>query len=110
MVRRGAFEGIAAAEPARIVYYRLTGRGEGGEKHDRTEWKNKSQVVPLADTLATTEQRLTDLVRHFAKPEADYVSSKVPKPRRTFVGDYDHLARISEWVATDQEEDDERVG
>ena len=49
-----------------------------------------------------------ELIAHFAKPDADYPSNKIPKPRRTYVGDYDHLARISEWVATDQEEDDER--
>jgi hypothetical protein len=50
-------------------------------------------------------------VAYFARPEAEYLSNKIPKPRRTYVGDYDHLARISEWVATDQEdEEDDRGG
>jgi ATP-dependent helicase/nuclease subunit B len=110
IARRGGFEGIAAAEPQRILYYRLTGRGEGGETADRTEWKRDGHLVSLADTLASTERRLIELVAHFADPAADYPSNKVPKPRRTYVGEYDHLARISEWVATDQEEEDERVG
>ncbi len=110
IVRAGGFEGLAAMEPRRIVYYRLTGRGGGGEDFDRTEWKQGGQLVTLADTLAITERRLAELVAHFATPDADYPSNKIPKPRRTFVGDYDHLARIAEWVATDQEETDERLG
>jgi ATP-dependent helicase/nuclease subunit B len=110
IAKRGGFSGIGAAEPRRIVYYRLTGRGDGGESADRTEWKRDGQPVPLADSLALTERRLAELVAHFSNPESDYPSNKVPKPRRTYVGDYDHLARIAEWIATDQEEEDERVG
>ena len=110
IARQGGFEGVAAAEPDRIVYYRLTGRGDGGEAADRSELKRDRQPVTLGETLATTERRLHELIEHFAKPEADYPSNKIPKPRRTFVGDYDHLARIAEWVATDQEEEwDDRI-
>ncbi len=87
---------------ARIVYYRLAGRADKDERADRTDSKDGT----LAETLATTEARLRDLIAYFAKPEAFYLSNKVPKPRRTYVGDYDHLARISEWIATDQEDDD----
>lgn len=106
IARQGGFEGVPAAEPERIVYYRLHGRGDGGEAADRTEWRRDGQPISLDETLADTERRLTELVAHFAKPEADYPSNKIPKPRRTYVGDYDHLARISEWVATDQEEEE----
>ena len=105
IARAGGFEGIAPAEPQRIVYYRLTGRGDGGELKDLTASK-KGDASALAETLAITEERLAALVAYFAGPDAEYISNKVPKPRRTFVGDYDHLARIAEWVATDQEEDD----
>lgn len=111
IVRAGGFEGIPAAEPSRIVYYRLTGRGDGGEAKDLTQpAKGKQEDGGLPETLAQTERRLTELVAHFASPEAEYLSNKIPKPRRTYVGDYDHLARISEWVATDQEDDDVRGG
>jgi ATP-dependent helicase/nuclease subunit B len=107
IARRGGFEGIAAGETARIVYYRLHGRGEGGELNDRTEAPGQRNAPPvtLADTLATTEQRLAQLIAKFALPETGYLSHKIPRPgRRTTVGDYDHLARISEWVATDLED------
>jgi ATP-dependent helicase/nuclease subunit B len=111
IVRAGGFEGIQVAEPGRIVYYRLTGRGDGGEAKDLTEpSKGKQEEGGLPETLSMTERRLRELVTHFASPEAEYLSNKIPKPRRTYVGDYDHLARISEWVATDQEDEDVRGG
>jgi ATP-dependent helicase/nuclease subunit B len=111
IARAGGFEGIAATEPTRIVYYRLSGRGDGGEKKDVTNpTKASKETGGLPETLALTEQRLAGLVAYFARPEAEYLSNKIPKPRRTYVGDYDHLARISEWVATDQEDEDVRSG
>ena len=111
IARAGGFEGIAATEPTRIVYYRLSGRGDGGEKKDLTNpGKASKETGGLPETLALTEQRLAGLVAYFARPEAEYLSNKIPKPRRTYVGDYDHLARISEWVATDQEDEDVRGG
>lgn len=107
IARAGGFEGITPSEPTRIVYYRLSGRGDGGEKKDVTNPpKGSKEVGGLPETLALTERRLAELVAYFARPEAEYLSNKIPKPRRTYVGDYDHLARISEWVATDQEDDD----
>jgi len=110
IARVGGFPDVAAAEPMRIAYYRLNGKGEGGEFYDRTEWvKSKGVTITLGETIATTERRLNELIAHFAKPDADYPSNKIPKPRRTFVGDYDHFARISEWIATDTEDDDDRV-
>jgi len=107
VAQRGGFEGIAAADAQRIVYYRLHGRGDGGELCDRSEAPGKKGVeaISLTDTLAITERRLNELIAHFQSDAAEYVSQKIPKPgRRTFVGDYDHLARISEWVATDLED------
>jgi ATP-dependent helicase/nuclease subunit B len=109
IARAGGFSGLPPFEPSRIVYYRLAGRGDKDSREDRTTWKDRRQTFALAETLLTTEERLRALVAHFQRPDASYASNKVPKPRRTFVGDYDHLARISEWVATDQEDDDEFV-
>ena len=107
IAQAGGFEGIPPTGPARIVYYRLNGKGEGGESKDLTSAR-KGGSSELAETLEITRGRLKELVDHFASPEAGYISNKIPKPRRTFVGDYDHLARISEWIATDEEDDSER--
>jgi ATP-dependent helicase/nuclease subunit B len=97
IARAGGFDGLAPTEPRRIVYYRLNGKGEGGECKDLS--------AELQLTLELTDRRLKDLVQYFASPDAVYLSNKIPKPRRTYVGDYDHLARIAEWVATDEEDD-----
>ena len=75
---------------------------------DRTEVKRRDgRPIALAETLATTERRLARARRAFRTARRRTIlSNKIPKPRRTYVGDYDHLARISEWVATDQEDED----
>jgi ATP-dependent helicase/nuclease subunit B len=106
IARAGGFEDVAPTEPGRLTYYRLSGRGAGGECKYMTRSSRAAGPAELAETLAQTERRITDLVAAFARPDAIYRSNKIPKPRRTHVGEYDHLARISEWVATDQEEEE----
>jgi ATP-dependent helicase/nuclease subunit B len=107
IARAGGFQDIAAIEPSRLIYYRLSGRGPGGEFHDRTgePARGKSVGVSLPDMLASTEQRLNALVAQFAAPDAEYLSRKIPKRGRVFVGDYDHLARVAEWTTTEEEDD-----
>lgn len=108
IARRGGFDGIAAAEPGALAYYRLTGRGEGGCVEDRSsrEARGSKPAVTLPQALAMTETRLRELAAEFAAPQAEYVSRKIPKRGRVYVGDYDHLARVAEW-ATFEEETDE---
>lgn len=107
IARAGGFEGIEPAEPERLAYYRLSGRGEGGELCDRSFRPSHGgkDAVTLDEALAVTEQRLAELVAYFAGAEAEYVSQKIPKPGRSFVGDYDHLARIAEWATSEAEEE-----
>jgi ATP-dependent helicase/nuclease subunit B len=107
IARRGGFEGIAAAEPVQIAYYQLSGRGEGGIVHARGTRAAKSGKpdVTLPQALAATGERLEALVAHFARPEAEYPSRKIPKRGRVFVGDYDHLARVAEWTVSEEEDD-----
>lgn len=108
IARRGGFEGIAAAEPGALLYYRLSGRGEGGEMEDRSgrrASKGRPEVT-LPQALATTERRLAELVDEYANPETGYLSRKIPKRGRVFVGDYDHLARVAEWTASEEELDE----
>ena len=108
IARRGGFEGIAPGEPSVMMYYRLTGRNDGGEDHDRSERQARGgkPAVTLPQALAAAEVKLGKLVAHFAGPDAKYTSRKIPKRGRVFVGDYDHLARVAEWVTTEEELDD----
>jgi ATP-dependent helicase/nuclease subunit B len=106
ILRSGGFESIPASEPRRLIYYRLSGRDEGGLCRDLTFPTSKAQGEGgLDETLALTERRIGELVAYFERGDAEYISNKIPRPRRTYVGDYDHLARISEWVATDEEDE-----
>ena len=81
IARAGGFEGIAAAEPARIVYYRLSGRGDGGEMQgpQRADQRGTRATVTLAETLATDGASLGELVAHFAEPDAEYPVQQDPK-------------------------------
>jgi ATP-dependent helicase/nuclease subunit B len=107
IARVGGFQDVAAVEPSRLIYYRLSGRGTGGEFHDRSEEPGRGNKpgIGLAEMLASTERRLNALVAQFAEPDAVYVSRKIPRRGRVFVGDYDHLARVAEWTTTEEEDD-----
>lgn len=107
IVQRGGFSEIGPAMPVELVYYRLSGRGPGGERADRSflPAKGRKPGVSLPDLLAMTEERLGALVAEFAAPDAQYVSRKIPRRGRVFVGDYDHLARVAEWTTTEEEDD-----
>jgi ATP-dependent helicase/nuclease subunit B len=108
VARAGGFEGVAAGEPSELAYYCLSGRGEGGRVEDRSFRRARAgnPEVSLPELLTTTEQRLQSLVAAFAAPDAVYVSRKIPKRGRVYVGEYDHLARVAEWVASDEEVDE----
>lgn len=95
----GGFAGLAAASVSRLDYYQLSGRGEGGKAHRRGERPARGDrpAIILPEALATTRQRLADLVEFYADPTNGYLSQKVPRTGRSFPGDYDHLARIAEW-------------
>ena len=62
--------------------------------------------MTLAEAIAVTGQRLQSLVAHFARPEAEYLSRKIPRRGRDFAGDYDHLARVAEWSVADASADE----
>jgi ATP-dependent helicase/nuclease subunit B len=66
--------------------------------------------VTLPEALALTEARLRALVAHFARPEAEYLSRKIPRRGREFAGDYDHLARVAEWAVADASAENGETG
>ncbi len=108
IARAGGFEGLPATEPSQLIYYRLSGRGAGGERFDRSEVQatRGKPGVSLAEIIEVTEQRLSALVAAFTRPDAQYISRRIPERGRAFVGDYDHLARVAEWTTTEEEDDE----
>jgi ATP-dependent helicase/nuclease subunit B len=107
LARRGAFEGVPSAEPAQLAYYHISGRREGGDLADRSgrPARGPKPAVTLPEALAAAERRLAELVAHYAQPETEYLSRKIPRRGRLYVGDYDHLARVAEWTASEEELD-----
>lgn len=99
MMAKGGFQKrdgspIPAAKAARLVYLRLTGGETAGEV----------RAIPDegGDLADNTYAWLVDLLRQYEAEATPYLS----RPRPMFwgrYGDYDHLARVKEWSATEGE-------
>ncbi len=94
ILMRGGFEGLGKMAPARALYLKLGGP-DGGLERDAAG--AKAVVAELADKHLAELQALLDA---FTEPATPYLSRPFPKFAGRF-SDYDHLARVKEWSATD---------
>ena len=86
----GGFAGLAGAEVAELVYWRLSGGTPPGE------------IVPIkaepSELAAEARDGLAELVARFDQEETPYRS--LPRPAwAPRYSDYEHLARVKEWSA-----------
>jgi ATP-dependent helicase/nuclease subunit B len=96
MAAQGCFPDVPGGEVSSVVYMRLAGGREPGKE---------SGISEDVETLAADAlQGLKDRVAAFDDEETPYLSRPVPMFSRRF-GDYDHLARVKEWMAGDDGED-----
>lgn len=90
IARFGGFEGVAAAEPSGLLYWRLKGGEDGGEER------------PAGDDafrLATEAlDGLRALVAAFDDPATAYAARPHPDHAPRY-SDYLHLARVREWAS-----------
>jgi ATP-dependent helicase/nuclease subunit B len=94
MAAEGNFNGVEADEVTELVYMRLSGGREAGKESGVAE-----DVETLAaDALAGLKNRVAD----FDEVKTPYLSRPIPMFARRF-GDYDHLARVKEWMAGDDD-------
>jgi ATP-dependent helicase/nuclease subunit B len=102
MAKRGAFAGIAAGRSVRELAWLAVGKCGRDEPYMSAVRKGE-----IADVLADKAYAMLDgLVQAYADADRDYVSRARPMMERTpYVGDYDHLARVSEWALVETEED-----
>jgi len=91
LLMRGAFEACGVCEPADFIYIRLGDRGE--IKIERVLTKGSKSAAGLAEEAW---MRLERLVGSYLDPAKGYLSHAV-LTKRTYEGDYDHLARFYEW-------------
>jgi len=93
LAREGAF-GPGLARPAEeLVYVQLSGA------------RREGRLVTISgggDLIGETEARLRNLIRIYRDPEHGY-PSRVAVQSTRYEGDYDHLARLLEWMEQEDE-------
>jgi ATP-dependent helicase/nuclease subunit B len=89
IARAGGFEGIPAAAPARLLYWRLKGGAEGGEERNAGP-----DPAGLADAAL---DGLAALLAAFDDPATPYGARPHPEHAPKY-SDYLHLARVREWA------------
>lgn len=99
IVQAGGFDG-GPARPEELAYVQATGRGEGGKT---TIIARGAEAVALCEKA---HEGLVALVDRFDDPGTAYRSWTAPD-RRRFQGDYDHLARVYEWMILGDEDEPE---
>ena len=90
MAAKGAFGGVDAGAVAELIYLRLT----GGRKPGEAKVQNKEIDEIAADAYSGLVRRIAA----FDDPATPYLSRPSPMFARAY-GDYDHLARVKEWVS-----------
>lgn len=90
----GGFESIEAGSTQYMGYWKMTGGAKAGEL---TEIEGD-----LDEVIKTVEEGLIALVRAFRAPDMPFFSIPDPANAPRF-NDYEHLARVKEWAALDNE-------
>ena len=88
----------AAPTPGELLYVRVTGREPAGELHLR------AAPGESADLAARALAGLGALIARYDDEAQPYRSRTAPRFVKAYAGDYDHLARVREWSAGDEEE------
>jgi ATP-dependent helicase/nuclease subunit B len=95
MAAAGCFADVDGGEVSELVYMRLAGGREPGKESGITDDVESIAAGALGD--------FKNLVAAFDDEKTPYLSRPVPMFSRRF-GDYDHLARVKEWMAGDDGE------
>lgn len=90
----GGFKGVAAKPVSDLLYWRLTGRGDGGETSPAGKSKD---VESLRNEALDGMQRM---VATFDDPATPYTAMPHPDRAPTY-GDAQHLARVKEWASAE---------
>ncbi|CCV03796.1 Double-strand break repair protein AddB [Mesorhizobium metallidurans STM 2683] len=103
LLRRGAFRELGACEPSQLAFIRLKPNGEVFEE-SILEYNRKPRTA--ADLAEEAWARLENLLIHYADPATGYLSRALPFREGETDGDYDHLARVLEWSAGGDADDE----
>jgi len=89
MLLEGAFKGLSAETIREFTHVRLTGAEPPGEESAYT----KDATAKAREAL----ERLRELIAHYDDPQHGYRSREIIE-KIGDVSDYDHLARVREWM------------
>ncbi|MEP1444046.1 MAG: double-strand break repair protein AddB [Hyphomicrobiales bacterium] len=108
MHHRGAFEpqGLAKDMPvSELGWVKLDGREDQAHLQTAIQSVKKGEVPDTPDDLGDmAEKQLLGLIKQYRDPNQGYMSRPRPDFDFRYVGPYDHLARVKEWLVADQEE------
>lgn len=102
MAKAGAMTKVPAADSSALTYIKI---GLGPEAFNPKEFSlgEGRSIMGAADEIAERLQRHVDFFLFNDNPMPARI---LPLKTQRFPGAYDHLARMDEWTAVDEEEDD----
>ncbi|MHA1598930.1 MAG: double-strand break repair protein AddB, partial [Alphaproteobacteria bacterium] len=92
MAAEGGFDGVGAEETRELLYLQLSG--------GRVAGKRRSQTTDVEDIATDAIDGLKQRIADFDDEKTPYLS-RIKPMFLTRPGDYDHLARIKEWMSGD---------
>jgi ATP-dependent helicase/nuclease subunit B len=102
MARAGAMPGVPSADASALTYIKI---GLGPEAFSPRDFSlgDGHTIMSAADEIAQRMQRHVDL---FLFRDTPMPSRILPLKTQRFPGAYDHLSRMDEWTAVDEDEED----
>ena len=96
----GGFPGLGPCAVSKLSYIHVAGRGQGGEERD-------AGSTDPATIAGEAREKLIGLIARYADPDMAYEVKRRAGPfRQAYRYDqYEHLARIKEWLTQEAEED-----
>jgi ATP-dependent helicase/nuclease subunit B len=103
MVQEGAFEGIKvnATDEIKILYWSISGTGEGGLCRAAEGSKKNADAAPL---IKQAGEGVQALFTAFHNGSTAYIAQPDPKKALSY-NDYAHLERITEWSVNEGDDD-----
>jgi ATP-dependent helicase/nuclease subunit B len=101
IAEEGGFPGLGKCGVSSLRYIEVTGRGEGGEERDAAA-KTDPEIL-----ASEARAKLIRLIARYADPDMPYEVKRRSGPfREAYKYDqYEHLARIKEWLTQEAEEE-----
>ena len=102
MARAGAMEGVTPADSSALTYVKI-GLGPDAFQPRPFSLASDYDVMSAAHEI---ERRMQGHVEHFLFRDTPMPARLLPLKTQRFPGPYDHLSRMAEWTAVDDDEEE----